>query len=48
MTSLMTSVPMNASSPEPRDHHHAMSHPTDVSGKGHEQHGTTGHADVRL
>jgi hypothetical protein len=35
---------MNATSPEPHDHHHAMSHAPDMSDKGHEQRGTTGHA----
>ena len=36
--------PMNATSPEPHDHHHAMPHAADVPGRGHDQHGTTGHA----
>jgi Cu2+-exporting ATPase len=35
---------MNATSPEPHDHHHAMPHAAGVSDKGHEQHGTTGQA----
>ena len=35
---------MNATSPEPHDDHHAMSHTADVPGRGHDQHGTTGHA----
>ena len=34
---------MNAISPEPHDHHHAMPHPTDVSVSGHDEHGMTGH-----
>src|SRR6187401_291811 len=35
---------MNATSPEPQDHHHTMPHAADVPGRGHDQHGTTGHA----
>jgi Cu2+-exporting ATPase len=35
---------MNATSPEPHDHHHTMPHAADVPGRGHDQHGTTGHA----
>jgi len=35
---------MNATSPEPHDHHHAMPHAADVSRKTPGQHGTTGHA----
>ncbi len=35
---------MNATSPEPHDHHHTMPPAADVPGRGHEQHGTTGHA----
>jgi P-type Cu2+ transporter len=34
---------MNATPPEPHDHHHAMPHAANVSDKGH-AHGTTGHA----
>src|SRR5512134_346891 len=36
---------MNATSPEPHDHHHTMPRAADVPGRGHDQHGTTGHAD---
>ena len=35
---------MNATSPEPHDHHHAMPHAVDVSRKAPGQHGTPGHA----
>jgi P-type Cu2+ transporter len=35
---------MNATSPEPHDHHHTMPHAADAPGRGHDQHGTTGHA----
>ena len=35
---------MNATSPDPHDHHHTMPHTADVPGRGHDQHGTTGHA----
>jgi Cu2+-exporting ATPase len=35
---------MNATSPEPHDHHHTTPHAADVPGGGHEQHGMTGHA----
>jgi TolB-like protein len=35
---------MNATSPGPHDHHHAMPHAADVSGKSQERHGTTEHA----
>ena len=35
---------MHATSPEPHDHHHTMSHDADVPGIGHDQHGMTGHA----
>jgi Cu2+-exporting ATPase len=35
---------MNATSPEPHDHHHARPHPADVSVTGHEAHGLTAHA----
>jgi P-type Cu2+ transporter len=35
---------MNATSPEPHDHRHTMPHAADVPGRGHDQHGTTGHA----
>jgi Cu2+-exporting ATPase len=35
---------MNATSPEPHDHDHTMPHAADVPGRGHNQHGTTGHA----
>src|SRR5512144_779823 len=35
---------MNATSPEPHDHHHARPHPADASVTSHEEHGTTGHA----
>ena len=34
---------MKATSPEPHDHH-TMPHAADVPGRGHDQHGTTGHA----
>jgi P-type Cu2+ transporter len=35
---------VKASSPEPHIHDHAMPHAADVAGKGHERHGTIGHA----
>jgi P-type Cu2+ transporter len=35
---------MNATSPEPHDHHHTMPHAADVPSKGRDQHGPTGHA----
>jgi len=35
---------MNATSPEPHDHHHAMPHPADASATGHNEHGMTGRA----
>src|SRR5215213_6041880 len=35
---------MNATAPEPHDHHHGMRHAADVPGTGHDQHGTTGRA----
>ena len=35
---------MNATSPEPHDHHHTMPHAAVVPGSSHDQHGTTGHA----
>ena len=35
---------MNANSPEPREHDHAMPHPADASVTGHDQPGMTGHA----
>jgi Cu2+-exporting ATPase len=35
---------MKATSPEPHDHHHTMTHAAAVPGRGHDQHGTTGHA----
>src|SRR5712692_9779819 len=35
---------MNATSPEPHDHHHAMPHAAGVSRKAPGQHGTTEHA----
>ena len=33
---------MNATSPEPHEHQHAMPHPADVSVAGHDEHGMTG------
>ena len=35
---------MNATSPEPHDHHHTMNNAANVPGRGHDQHETTGHA----
>ena len=35
---------MNATSPEPHDHHHTMPHGVEAPGTGHDQHGGTGHA----
>jgi hypothetical protein len=35
---------MNATSPEPHDHHHAMQHAAHVSRKAFRPHGTTEHA----
>src|ERR1700704_5082591 len=35
---------MNATSPEPHDHRHAMPHASDASRRVPGQHGTTGHA----
>src|SRR5688572_27254279 len=34
---------MNATSPEPHEHQHAMPHPADVSVAAHDEHGMTGH-----
>ena len=36
---------MNAISPGPHDHHHAMSHAADVPRKAPGQHGTAGHTN---
>ena len=34
---------MNATSPDPHDHQHTTPPAADVPGRGHDQHGTTGH-----
>src|SRR5712691_6641693 len=42
---------MNATSPGPHDHHHAMPHADGAPGKGHEQHralGAGGHDDASV